>query len=210
MTVSVAYVYPAIQQQRYWPFAKRFVETWQQFPPGDTPHELVVYVNGREPGPLDKGLFAPVNARLVGRDNSAWDIGCYQDAAETLDCDLLVCLGAPVHFHRSGWMDRMVDAYVDNGPGLYGCACYLTPGWHVRTTIFWFPPILLRSYPEVVGTNRQSRYGFEHGSNSFTRHVLGLGYPAIMVTWRGIYPFDQWANHAPDRNDILARDQHIT
>jgi hypothetical protein len=130
-------------------------------------------------------------------------------AADTLHCDLLVCLGAPVHFHRSGWLDRMVDAYLHNGPALYGCACYLSPNWHVRTTVFFCPPQLIQSYPLIIGSTRESRYGFEHGPKSFTRHVLSAGLPCLMVTWSGIFPFEQWEGHAPGPRDILVWDQHV-
>lgn len=121
----------------------------------------------------------------------------------------MVCLGAHSHFHRAGWLHQMAEAFIQNGPGLYGSAAYLTPNWHVRTTCFWCPPELLRSYPAYAGSSRGSRYEFEHGNTSFTRHVLGLGFPCFMVTWEGCWPFDQWQDHGPDLNQILVRDQHI-
>ena len=207
MRVSVAYCYPILNRPKYAPLAQRFVQSWQRFPPG-CDCSVTIYCNGSEPVLFDRQIFDGLPCQFVSRDNSGWDIGCFQQAAETLDCDLLVCFGAPVHFHRAGWLARMVDACVENGIGLYGCAAYLSPNWHVRTTAFWFPPMLLQSYPVMVGSSRQSRYEFEHGNGSFTRHCLSLDIPCLMLTWSGIYPFGQWQDHAPGPTDILVRDQH--
>ena len=216
MKVAVAYCFPALNRAKYGPLAQRFAQTWQQFPPGYD-CDLTVYCNGVEPGPIDRQIFGGLPCQFVARDNSGLDIGCFQQAAKTLPCDLLVCFGAPVHFHRAGWLARMVDAYVEHGIGLYGCAAYLSPNWHVRTTAFWMPTMLLQSYPALVGSNRQSRYEFEHGPTSFTRHALGLDLPVLMVTWDGIYPlsgctgnpFSSGTDNSPGVNSILVRDQHI-
>lgn len=209
MKIAIAYVYPTVQSHKYWPLAERFVQTWQQFPPGSITAQLHIYANGRSLSSMEQRLFSSLNPTVHVRDNSGWDIGAFQQAADTISCDLLVCFGSPVHFWRAGWLDRMVEAYCLNGPGLYGCACYLAPNWHVRTTAFWFPQQILQTYPQVITSNRESRYGFEHGQNSFTRHALQFGFPCIMVTWQGCFPFADWEQHAPTVNEILCRDQHI-
>lgn len=209
MKVAIAYVYPGVKVHTYWPLAERFVKTWQTFPPGQTSADFHVYGNGRSLSVMEQRLFEPLHPTIHVRDNSGWDIGAFQEAADKLPCDLLVCFGSPVHFWRAGWLDRMVDAYCLNGPGLYGCACYLAPNWHVRTTAFWFPPELLKSYPVIVGSDQPSRYRFEHGDSSFTRHTLSNGFPCIMVTWTGVYGFDEWRDHAPTMHEILVHDQHI-
>ena len=103
----------------------------------------------------------------------------------------------------------MVAAFLDHGPALYGCWAYLSPNWHVRTTCFWCPPELLRSYPFTIGSTTAMRYDFEHGPHSFTRHVLDAGFPCLMVTSDGCFPFGEWENHAPDVNHSLVLDQHI-
>jgi hypothetical protein len=208
MKVAVAYCYPLLQVRKYFPAAKLFAETFQKFPP-EHEHELYVLCNGREPSSNEKAVFNSLPAIFMQYDNSGWDIGAFQRCADIVVCDLRVCLGAHVHFYRSGWLSKMVDSLLDNGPGLFGCAAYLNPDWHVRTTSFWCPPELVRSYPSYVGSSRASRYEFEHGPTSFTRHVLKLGFPCTVVTWKGCFPFDQWHEHAPDRNSILVRDQHI-
>lgn len=207
MKIVVAYCYPLVHAAKYFPLAKRFAETWRQCPPG-AEHELHIICNGSTPRPHEINPFQGIPHHVHTRDNTGWDIGAFQWAADNLTGDLLVCLGAPVHFHRPNWLAKMVEAYVEHGPNLYGCWAYLSPNWHVRTTCFWCHPELLKSYPDYIGSDRKSRYEFEHGNKSFTRHVLRAGLECIMVTWPGCFPFSQWLDHAPGVNESLVLDQH--
>lgn len=210
MRVAVVYVFPQVQTRKYYPLAARFAETWQRFPPGSEEHVLYVIGNGGEVPPLHRAPFVVIpGCEFRDYDNVGWDIGAFQWAAAKLPCDLLVCLGAPVHFHRAGWLDRMVDAWLNHGPALYGCWAYLSPNWHVRTTAFWLPPELLNSYPYAIGNLRASRYDFEHGPHSLTRHVLSAGMECLMVTTDGCYHFGDWADHAPGVDQSLVLDQHV-
>lgn len=208
MRVCVAYIYPMVNLRTYFPLALRFSETYQEFPPGFD-HELHVICNGRTPTDNEIRMFNGIPAKIGFHDNSGWDIGAFQSFAESNQCDLMVCLGAHAHFYRPNWLKAMVDAFVNWGPGLYGCACYSSPRDHVRTTLFWCPPEIIRSYPYTVGSSRSSRYEFEHGKNSITRHVQKHGLPCMMVTWKGCFPFERWHDNAPDRNEVLVRDQHL-
>jgi hypothetical protein len=205
--VAVVYCYPLVRTNTYFPLANRFAQTWKKFPPGED-HELHVINNGGGSHDSDRIPFQGIKCRFHQRDNFGWDIGAFQWSAENIPCDLMVCLGAPVHFHRAGWLARMVDAYVYHGPNLYGCWGYLLPNWHLRTTCFWLAPDLLKTYPMIVGSDRASRYDFEHGNNSITRHVLKIGLDCIMVTWDGIHPFAQWKkNIGPSPSRSLVHDQ---
>ncbi len=208
MKVAVVYVYPQVKTRIYFPLAERFASTWQQHTPG-YPHELVVILNGGDATELMKRPFAGIPCEFRLHNNLGWDIGAYQLAAQGLPCDLLVCLGAPAHFYRPNWLARMVDGVLAYGPGLYGCTAYQGPLTHVRTTIFWCPPILLNSYPWTIGNSKSSRYEFEHGQRSFTQHVLKAGFPCVMSTWSGHYLYGNWHDHAPTKDEILVRDQHI-
>jgi len=210
VNVAVVYVWPQLKVNQYYPLALRFAQTWLRFPPGSEDHTLYIIGNGGEVPMLARAPFAPIpGCQFREHDNTGWDIGAFQSASETIPGDLLVCLGAPVHFHHSGWLDRMVDSYLVHGPALYGCWAYLSPNWHVRTTAFWCPPELLNAYPYTIGSGRKSRYEFEHGGNSFTRFVLGAGFDCNLVTWDGVYPFDQWHDHNPGPDHSLVHDQHI-
>jgi hypothetical protein len=137
-------------------------------------------------------------------NNVGQDIGAFQAFSEVADCDLLVCLGAPVHFRRAGWLDRIVQAYEDNGPGLYGAWAFHQPMSHVRTTAFWCPPELLKSYPYQV--INESRYEFEHGHRSIHQYTKSIGLNTYMVTWNGCWEEKDW--HHVTLDECLLLDQH--
>ncbi len=208
MRIALCYVFPDLLQATYVPHARRFAATYMEHPPGGHDHELHVLVTLGDGSLVSKyqGLFDPLPCRFHMHDNLGKDIGAYQMAADTIPCDLLVCLGAPVHFHRAGWLDHLVEHYERNGPGLYGCWAFHQPATHVRTTAFWLPPQLLKSYPYSI--NNDSRYEFEHGTKSITLHTMGMGMECCMVAWSGCYPPRHW--HSISREDSLMLDQFTT
>lgn len=208
MKVAVVYVYPMINVRMFYPSAKRFADTYR-YSHKSIPHDLHVMVNGGNPRSIDMGPFMGITYQTHEYNNIGWDIGSFQWAAENIPCDLMICLGTHIHFHKPMWLERMVDAFIENGPALYGCWAYLSPNWHVRTTCFWCPPQLINAYPNQVGSARASRYDFEHGSNSFTRFVLSAGMDCLMVTWSGVFPFSDWQNNAPGPEESLVLDQHV-
>lgn len=209
MNVAIVYVYPMSKLATYYPAAQRFAETWRRFPPGSEPYSLHVIGNGSPVPDQHRRLFDGIpGCTFLAWNNLGWDIGAFQYAAASIPCDLLICFGSHVHFHRPGWLDRMVQVFLEHGPALYGCWAYLSPNWHVRTTAFWMQPILLNSYPDQVGSSKKSRYTFEHGDKSFTRHILSAGLECLMVTWDGVFPFSQWHAHAPGVDNSLVLDQH--
>lgn len=209
MNVAVVYVYPMVNVRTYFPLAKRFAATYRLAEAGE-PHALHVMANGADPQPADQSPFAGLSCTWHTHSNIGWDIGAFQWAAENIPCDLLVCLGAPVHFWRSGWLARMVESYLENGPAYYGCWGYTSPALHLRTSVFWLPPQLLQSYPVTVSSSKRSRYDFEHGrSTSMTNHTLKSGLECYMVTWSGIFTHEEWeANIGPDLQESLVYDQH--
>ena len=207
MKVVLAYVFPDILRATYVPLAERFVRTYMEHPPGATDHEIHVLVNHgihRMTGQYKK-LFSPLQPQFMMHNNMGKDIGAYQRIAEEVPADLMVFLGSPIRFTRAGWLDRIVQAYCDNGLALYGCWGFHQPNDHIRTTAFWCPPQLLNSYPHRIGT--ESRYEFEHGNLSITAHVKHLGLPRLMVTWNGVYDRDNWRNI--DHVESLFLDQHF-
>lgn len=208
MNVQVLYCYPMVQNRKYYPLAIRFAETYQRFPAGHE-HQLVVLCNGSAGSQTMMRMFDNIPHETRVHSNIGWDIGAYQRVADTSTADLMVCLGAHCHFYRADWLKAMVDAYLEHGVGLYGCTAYGGIITHVRTTVFWIPPELFRSYPNYIGSSRRSRYEFEHGGTSLTHHVLNLGFPCVMVTSLGSFVYPDWHDHAPGFNEILVRDQHI-
>jgi hypothetical protein len=202
--VALCYVCPTILLDTYVPLAIRFARSYMDFPPGAFPHDLHVVTNGPPPSPRLKGVFRPLPVTFHEHNNFAKDLGAYQLVAHTVDCDLLLCLGSHIHFPRGGWLDRLMDVYLQLGPGLYGCWGFDAPAPHIRTTCFFCPPALIRTYPHLTD---DGRYEFEHGrEKSILKWAITNGLPAVMVTWRrvGIYP-DFF--HVPSGENLLL-DQH--
>ena len=207
MNVDVVYVFPQVEIRTYQVLANRFADTYRQFRPS-IPHQLHVILNGGEPNlNFAKLPFHDIDCQLHSHNNVGWDIGAFQMAASRFPCDLMVFLGAPVHFHQPGWLELMCEAYINYGPALFGCWAYLSPNWHVRTTCFWCPPEVVNTYPHIIGNTRQMRYEFEHGGLSLTRHAMSAGLDCIMVTRKGCFPFSDWLNRAPGVEDSLVLDQ---
>lgn len=204
MRIAICYVYPN-HLRRYDALALRFTRTYMEFPPGEMDHELHVYTTGGKSEPQQRRNFDPLDCQFHECDNIGKDIGAYQRAAREIECDLLVCAGAPVHFHRAGWLDWLVRAYELNGPALYGCWGFYEPRHHLRTTFFWCPPALLASYPHQVVNG--TRYEFEHGQKSIVNWSRSMGFENYMVTWRGVIPESQW--HHVSHKDSLVVDQHM-
>lgn len=206
MNVAVVYCYPVVAGREYFPRAKRFAETYQQFP-ARTEHTLYLGLNGQVMGPNQLAPFQNLPHQVLHHDNTGWDIGLYQKAADQIPCDLLVCLGGYTHFHYTGWLERMVEAYINNGPGLYGCWGLVHPTVHIRTTMFWLPPQLLQSYPNEIRGDRKVRYAFEHSQHSISAHVQNYGFPIWMVTRKGCFHPSQWTDQATGVAESLVCDQ---
>lgn len=205
MKVALVYVYPDMLSHVYRPLARRFVQSYMDHPPGEHDHDIHVVVNHGVSG--DRAyprLFSPLTCQFSIHDNTGKDIGAFQKAAQSIKCDLMVFLGAPVHFRRGGWLDRIVNVYEQNGPHFYGCWGFHNPAVHIRTTAFWCAPELFNSYPYVV--NNDSRYEFEHGQRSIVKHVMSVGMFAYQVTWSGCYNIEDW--HHVENDDCLMLDQH--
>jgi hypothetical protein len=205
MRVSVCYVFPNLNLPLYEPYARRFVQSYLDHPPGQFDHQLHVIVNGAPANDRQKKMFSVLPFTFHNHNNHGKDIGAFMLAAHTVPCDLLVCLGAPVHFRRAGWLDRIVQVYLENGPGLYGCWGFHQPVPHIRTTAFWLPPQFLTEYPHPVDTPH--RYNFEHGrEDSILQWTRKNDYPVIMATWTRAFPDSQFTHAA--NGDCLLLDQH--
>lgn len=209
MRVAVAYVYPAVNQVVYRPLARRFADTYMANPPGSVDHDVYTIINGgtHQMAKNYQAAMSPLPVKLFFHNNVGKDIGGFQALAAdpSFNYDLMVCLGAPVRCRRAGWLDRIVQAYEQNGPGLYGAWAFHQPMEHVRTTAFWLPPQLLNAYPYQVVDG--TRYEFEHGHRSIHQFTKSVGLGTYMVTWNGCYGVNEW--HHIGLEDSLFIDQHM-
>lgn len=205
MNIVIAYVFPSLLWTKYQPLADRFVLSYHKNPPGFAQHEVHVVVNGPPPEVRTRAMFANMDPIFHTHDNTGKDLGAFKLVADTVPCDLLICLGAHIHFPKPGWLDHLVESYLDHGPGYYGCWGFHEPSPHIRTTAFWAPPQFLSSYP--VELNNSNRYRFEHGRNaSMFWWARGQGFPVGQVSWRETRLFPHF-DHVPE-NECLMFDQH--
>lgn len=171
-------------------YCARFVGSYLVNPPG-IDHQTVIAANG---GPLPKEtalLFDLLPCSFLPRVNDpSWDIGAFMDVAAKVPCDMLVCLGESLYFHRPGWLAKIAEAWAKHGPGMYGLFSSHLVRAHLNTTGFACAPSDLLEYPRP--TDRISRYDFEHGEHSFWRHVHAKGKPAALVTWDGVWFPPHW------------------
>ena len=108
---TVIVVYIAVQHNpMFVHYATQFVSTYKQFEGGEK-HKLIVCCNGGKLNPMMKAIFDGLDCHFLNRDyDHGWDISAYQDVARDRECDLLVCFGESVRFHRAGWLDRLVES----------------------------------------------------------------------------------------------------
>jgi len=182
-------------------YAPRFRDTYLKFAAG-YPHRLIVVCNGGKLTPFRQKHFAGLNCEFYVRPNDGGkDISGYQAIAHTVPCDFLVCLGESVYFHREGWLKRLVEARLENGPGMYGVFSSHCVRAHLNTNAFGCDPWFLQKYPPVEAA---MRYEFEHGGSALWRRIVASKAKAMLVTWNGVWEPGQW--RVPD-NIMMRGDQ---
>jgi hypothetical protein len=219
MKIALVYIYPENGHNGHIEKALKFMETYHKYPPLGI-HDTVVVCNG---GPADnetRFLFSSMpGLTLIEHDDSGWDIGGFQKAAQSYSCDLMIFCGGSSYFKRAGWMIRIVQSFQTKGDTLFGSTGNtgdmnhnVYP--HIRTTGFWCNPTLMNRYPIRVtqrGTHGQ-RYEFEHGFNSITNFVVRNNLIPWVVSWEGEYTV-QGSNMIPngfrngDQSNILIGDR---
>jgi hypothetical protein len=202
--VSLVYVLPVVQPDKYRPAAKKFIDSYMEHPPGAKEHDLVVCLNGGGDDQDVRSLFSPVPVKTFQHNNWGKDLGAFLVASHSLACDLMICCGSHVNFRRSGWLDRIVEGMSYHGPCVAGTWAFQVPNPHIRTTFFWCPPEILYAYPDM--DEESKRYQFEHGPNNLCVWSQKMGLPPYQVTWEGFYPMSHWHPIPPE--EALARDQH--
>lgn len=205
--------------------AARFIESFHARPPG-ADYTFCLVLN-RQPGKEGKVLKL-MSDRVVQHDNSGWDVGAYQAAADCSQADLCLFLGSHTYFQFPYWLRRMVTVAQSHGlENLYGAFATSLVQPHIRTTAFWCNPKLFREiYPERVRCTNSGgdRYEFEHGERSLTtRWLLAEGHPglaasrrkAFLVTWDDVYPPERWLDlrelqwWPPSQKNLLLRDKQV-
>ena len=196
--VVVVYVFPLNGADGHLDWGRQFVDSYKRTPAGYE-HDLIVISNGARPNADTKALFSElgkVRAYFL-HDDSGFDIGAYQHAAQDIHADMMVFFGGRTYVRVPNWLKRMVEVWEQGKGSLFGSMSVLgDPGrgiWpHVRTTGFWMDPALLAKYPIRVKEPAQ-RYPFEHGPESLTMWCANNKESGVAVaTADGLYDMDHW------------------
>lgn len=187
--MTIVYIWP-VGNAEHDDLARSFVQSYLEFTPG-YPHETVVVCNGGPANDFILGLFDKIPCSFFEHDDSGWDIGAYIAVSKTIKTDIAVYFGGSTYFKKSGWMQRMVEAWIKHGPGMYGAIATHEVAPHLSTSGFWCWPEMMLMYPIKITSKRQ-RYDFEHGPNAFWKIVSLYGFPVKLVTWDGEYDWQDW------------------
>lgn len=188
--------------------AKKFLDTFLQFPP-NYPHQLIIINCNGEP---KDDLFGAVASRCIRYDGGGWDCGAYVDAAQKLDCDLMICFNSRTYFHRKDWIQPFINALDEYGPGIYSPSASREVRPHLRTPCIAFTPEIVRRYPIQVN-DRGACCKFEHSDGNIAEWAIASGYPALMVNPTGLYPRDKWREgenifRRGDQSNVVVFDRH--
>lgn len=175
--------------------ASRFAATYREHPPL-YPHSTVVICNGGPPSAATKFILGnlPQVEFYVRPNDPGWDVSAYLELARNWKSDRImqVCFGESIHFHRAGWLARMVDAWNRYGPGMYGAFASNTVRAHINTTGFAVSPSMLANYQGPLFQDKEDRYEFEHGERALWRQLAAKQIPTMLVTWDGIWHPQAW------------------
>jgi len=196
--IVIVYIYALGGESGYRDKALGFVDSYLKHAPGIA-HETLIVCNGVPANEDTRSIFSPLpDVFYFDRDDSGWDIGGFQDAADTVSADMMVFFGGHTYFRKSGWLARMWSVYQEHGNTLYGCtgsqgSLQFIVYPHVRTTAFWCHPSLMSEYPYRIsqkGSGGQ-RYEAEHGPTCITNWVRSKGMQPWIVGWHSVTPVQQ-------------------
>jgi hypothetical protein len=206
--MNTSFVYLDIMKPPFETFTRRFIETYTAHPAG-VEHQLIVGVVGQDLNGSRRRAFDSLKCRFMDLPADGWGITCFQKIARNLDSNFAVFCEAKTYFHRAGWLEKMVEARMSFGEGLYGGSGHSLECFpHLRTALFGCHPKALSSFRPI--TTREEAGRFEHGKDNFTNSFKSC---AHSVMWDGVlhYPFNMVTKNNfrdGDQSNLLAFDRH--
>ena len=203
--------------------ALRFAATYRQFPP-KSDHELVVVFLRGTITDRDRAVWDGIPCRFEHyqpRETDGWSMQAWQEQSAKAEFDFMVALCSRAHFHRPGWLHRMVEARHRHGDGIYGSmasfqGCPLGGGPahnpHLRGTMYGCDSKTFNLYPHKI-TSAIEEYYFECGQWNVCSWYASLGKPVMMVTFDGEWAPDDWGKPVNtfcngDQSNLLNWDRH--
>lgn len=156
-----------------WPHFKdgvlRFAKTFKQFDPGHD-YELYAVCQWGEPTDCVKEWFHGIKTRWTHHNGNGRDIEVCQSVANMAENAFVIGFSSTCYFHREGWLKRLMEVRLDNGPGLYSTAGSMEGFPHLRTAGYGMDSFIWQNLP-LVSTCKEA-HDFEHGKENIAL-VLG-------------------------------------
>lgn len=219
MTPAVIYPLPLDNWDTFKVDVERFVQTWNEFRPGCPCTVTMMIPPCRDERVLAEshtilGKFGEFNLRPYSGRGA--DIGAHQQAAFQCDDEVMVCLSTRVHFHRAGWLKRLMDCWDEFGPGLYGTAATREPGrLCLRTHCYMMGSYDFQRYPHVINSRPRGHFfewGYRNPDGSLTDWYQSLGGMTRVVYWDSCSDVEWLAQdnifRRGDQSNLLVWDRH--
>lgn len=226
MRPIISFPLPFDNWDPYWRSVQRFTETFKKFPPG-CDYEVWAVCNWGEPNDEVREWFYGIKTRFIPYFESGCDLGGHQHVAKLLmenenstGSDLVVGMTSRCYFHRSGWLNTMVELHRIWG-GLIGCSASKQGGtMHLGTRAFAMTAADWMVYPYDILTRKDGPM-FEVGTNNGYGSLLNwysknLGLVHV-AHWDNIFRLpDEWDRYVAskgrfrdgEQNAMLVHDFH--
>lgn len=187
--VTVVYIHPHTENDQN---ATRFVNSLLECLPGH-PCNMIVVVNGGSVTAQVRSLFERIRGcQFFEHDDSGYDIGGFIALSRArTDLKLMFCCGGPTKFINANWLKKIMSAWSEYGPGMYGTNASYQVRPHLNTSGFLVSREDVAAYPHPV-TDRFSRYEFEWGRGALWRRVRRSGQRTMLVTNDGVWWPEEW------------------
>lgn len=193
--------------------AKRFADTYRQFPAG---YEHKLYLINSNGGLTEEvaSYFDDIPHEVIVYRGSGWDIGGQQYAAFTMPAeDWIMGLSSWTFFREEGWLRHFGQAIETHGDGLYGATTSFEHIPHVRGTAYLVRCGLMHRYPHGINSREDSWKLEADPKTSLTTWILERGLGAWLVTRTEVVPIADSRKpdnvfRRGDQSNILIYDKH--
>lgn len=208
--------------EEYTDAARRFAATYKQFQ-AEADHELVVMFQRGHATRRDFEIWDGIKCWFVDHNpppERDWEWAAQTTLAD-YPCDFMVGFCTRTHFHRPGWLKRVVDARVKHGDGFYGSMAgfagsplqtHPAPNPHLRGSMWAYDQQTIKQFPHKI-TTMEDEYRLECGEWNIANWYESIGKPSMLVTFDGEYSKPDWDKPENtfckgDQSNLLHWDRH--
>jgi len=218
MNIHIAFPVPLDAWDKFRSGVIRFAKTYRQFPP-TIEHEVCAMCCHGGPNDELREIFREIPVRFVPYTENGTDSGSAQFLARSLPKeDFIVGLTSRCYFHRHGWLERLVEARREHGPGLYATSANRQGHpLHLCLRTYALDCGVFSAWPYTIN-RRPMCYFFESGeghpeNKNFTNWVEEQDLVTKLVLFTGAFDKPDWFNQPNcfrkgDQSNVLIWDWH--